>query len=81
MHSICRTPPVLVCEIFKVNMVATNERWEVLDLKAIRKFNENKKEVHIFKVITVERICCGVLENEVYTPLFQNLPVKIYVWI
>ena len=74
-----RTPPVLICNIEGVSAVATNERWEVVDLKSVRQYNEKKPEIFIFKVITVSKLSCEVVDNGITVPLINNMPMNIYV--
>jgi len=77
-----RTPPIVFAEVKGVAVYTTNERWEVVDLKQAREFNNNRSEIYVFKEITVNSInayTVGATNEQV--PIITNLPVVAHVTI
>lgn len=66
------TPPRAVLLIKGIALYTTNSRWEVVDLKKAREFNDNRPEIYVFKELTLSSINATIEDGDKVVPVIVN---------
>lgn len=76
------TPPKAHVKVTNVAAYTTNSKWEVVDLKKCREFNKDRKEIYVFKELTVGGVqawCDGPKGERI--DIINKLPITTHVTI
>eukprot|EP01094_Clydonella_sp_ATCC50884_P019839 TRINITY_DN3972_c0_g1_i1.p1 TRINITY_DN3972_c0_g1~~TRINITY_DN3972_c0_g1_i1.p1 ORF type:complete len:1265 (-),score=322.50 TRINITY_DN3972_c0_g1_i1:137-3823(-) len=66
------TPPKAELLVKNIALYTTNSRWEVVDLKKAREFNDNRPEIYVFKELTVGSINATIADGDKNVPILVN---------
>ena len=69
--------PELSFSLQKIRIFATNERWQEMPPKEIRKFNKKQKEVTIFRIIELTASVRMTSEKKEEVVLLENFPLRL----